>query len=261
MSPETSVASCFCYEIAIGQQIPMMSQAGFTHVSLSVRSEHSGLLSQEERRTLKSLLRDNGMAVDTVHAPSLDAETAEGLVEVLRAAHELDARCMVAHAGPFNCGREKAADRWDRIRKNCSTIVKEAESLDIVLAVENVFPGPATDLAVGLLKECDSRCLGFCYDSSHDQINGPRQSDLLRQVASRLVAVHLSDRIKEFVDHVIPGEGFIDWPAMNQTLRQARYDKPILMEVMMQHSSYKNPKEFLQAAHAAAVDIWNAIHD
>ncbi len=32
---------------------------------------------------------------------------------------------------------------------------------------------------------------------------------LLAQLRHRLIAVQLSDRIRDFVDHVIPGEGFI----------------------------------------------------
>lgn len=98
----------------------------------------------------------------------------------------------------------------------------------------------------------NSDYIGFCYDSSHDQIDGPRNMELLCRQSNNLTAVHLSDRIREFVDHVIPGEGFINFDEILPLLKQAGFDGPILMEVEMTHSKYKNIKEFLKEVHEAA---------
>ena len=114
------------------------------------------------------------------------------------------------------------------------------------------MPGPATDLARRALFDLDSAAFGLCYDSSHDQIDGPRPFDLIDEFRNRIFAVHLSDRIKAHVDHVIPGEGFVAWADMCQKLGMANYTGPILMEVLMTHSRFQEPDDFLGKAQAAA---------
>ena len=128
-----------------------------------------------------------------------------------------------------------------------------------MFALENVMPGPATDMARRALRELDPAIFGLCYDSSHDQIDGPRPFDLIDEFRGRILAVHLSDRIKAHVDHVIPGEGFIAWQTMCAKLRSARYTGPILLEVMMTHSRFGEPSQFLHEAHQAALEAWELI--
>jgi hypothetical protein len=67
-------------------------------------------------------------------------------------------------------------------------------------------------------------------------------------------------RIKAHVDHVIPGEGFINWSAMCHKLRLAHYTGPILMEVMTAHSRFQDPALFLREAQMVAHKTWEMIH-
>jgi len=262
MRPQTSVATCFRYEIPIGEQMQLVAKAGFTHVSLSAKAEHSGLLTETGRTRLRSLLRTYGLGIDTIHGPGLDGPDAcRRLRDVLEAADALEVRRVVVHPGPFMCDAQALADKRDTIVRACGRTLRLTERYDIILAMENVCPGPATDLVIELGGQFSTPYLGFCYDSSHDQIDGPRPFDLLETMGERLVAVHLSDRIGPFVDHVIPGEGFIDWDGLCDRLRAARLERPVLMEVMMQHSRWQDPAAFLNAAHDAAVGIWRAVHD
>lgn len=64
--------------------------------------------------------------------------------------------------------------------------------------------------------------------------------------------MQLSDRIRDFVDHVIPGEGFIHFQDVCAELAQAGYDRPLLLEVSTTHSVIKTPREFLRIAHRQA---------
>jgi sugar phosphate isomerase/epimerase len=119
------------------------------------------------------------------------------------------------------------------------------------LALENVLPGPATELIRRALDMLDPLWFGFCYDSSHDQIGGPNAMHLLAQLRHRLIAVQLSDRIRDFVDHVIPGEGFIHFQEVCAELAHAQYDRPLLLEASTTHSAVKEPREFLRIAYPA----------
>jgi sugar phosphate isomerase/epimerase len=133
------------------------------------------------------------------------------------------------------------------------------EQTGIVLAIENVRPGPATDLVRLSLAELDTPSFGFCYDSAHDQIDGPRPFTLLDELGHRLKAVHLSDRVREFVDHVPPGDGWIDWVALTAAIRATPFAGPLLFEVMVLHSTEKDPERLLRLVHERGSALYNQI--
>jgi sugar phosphate isomerase/epimerase len=126
--------------------------------------------------------------------------------------------------------------------------------------LENVTPGPATEVVRRAILETDPAAIGFCYDSSHDQIGGPNEFELLLELRERLVAVHLSDRVREFVDHVIPGEGFIDWSKLCPILASARITFPLLLEVMTTNCVEKDPLRFLSQAFESGRELYHRIH-
>jgi sugar phosphate isomerase/epimerase len=78
---------------------------------------------------------------------------------------------------------------------------------------------------------------------------------LLAQLRDRLIAVQLSDRIRDFVDHVIPGEGFIHFQEVCAELAHAQYDRPLLLEVSTTHPAIKEPREFLRIAHQQGLQL------
>ena len=63
-------------------------------------------------------------------------------------------------------------------------------------AIENLHPEASTEVVKRALNELDREIFGLCYDSAHDQVNGPRDFDLLEEFGDGVIAVHLSDRIK-----------------------------------------------------------------
>lgn len=258
--PDISIASSFQYDISIEDQLPLIAEAGFPHVSLGGKQEHSGYLVPKRRNELKSRLAGHELAIDTIHAYGLDRPDAVPQISAtIGAAADFGASCIVAHVGPFNCSQQGLDDKVAAALAACGDLASIAKDSGVVLALENVMPGAATDLVRKVLQETDTEIFGLCYDSAHDQIDGPRPFDLIDEFRDRIFAVHLSDRIKEFVDHVIPGEGFINWPEMCGRLCSAKYDRTVLMEVMMTHSKYQTPEEFLREAHHAAVESWNLI--
>ena len=258
--PQTSVATCFQYDISIEEQLSLIAEAGFSHVSLGVRPEHSGYLDSKRRIELKACLADTGLEMDSIHARRLDdSEAITHTSATIRAAAELGASCVVAHAGPFHFSSEGIEERLASVLSACNSLAQLARATGVVLALENVMPGPATDLVRRGLQELDPEVFGLCYDSSHDQIDGPRPFDLIDEFRNRIFAVHLSDRIEAHVDHVIPGEGFILWSEMCTRLRAAHYAGPASMEVMMINSRFQEARQFLHEANKTAAGTWNLI--
>jgi sugar phosphate isomerase/epimerase len=251
--PEISISTYFDYKVPLTDQIPLIAEAGFTHISLGQDEEHSGILEKHGREKLQSLLQQHHLKIDTIHGISLCYPySAERMKPIIKASAELGVPVVIAHPIPFDIGQADFADLLSKIKISLKELELVLKETGIKLALENVLPGPSTDLAIEAGKRSESEYIGFCYDSSHDQVDGPRPFDLLDFMKDRLLAVHLSDRVREFVDHVPPGEGFIDWEALTSSLKKTIFKGPLLFEVMVEHSSVKEPEQFLRLVYEKA---------
>lgn len=254
-----SISTFFDYNVPIEKQIPLIAEAGFTHVSLGAKKSHFDYLSKEARQKLIDLLKQYSLKIDTIHGPNADKASIEEFAKIAEASVELKATVVVFHGSSFDFSESELDSRFLELKKACVEINKISLETGITFALENVLPGPATELIRRVLLEFDSKYIGFCYDSSHDQVDGPRSFDLLKELKSKLVAVHLSDRIKPFVDHVIPWEGFIDWDELCRILKDSNVTFPLLLEVMTTHSAEKDPVEFLNLAYERGCRLYDKI--
>ncbi len=254
-----SISTGFDYNIPIEKQIPLIAQAGFTHISLGSDRSHFDYLSREARQKLSKILRQYSLDIDTIHGPIAIDTSIEKFKAIAEASVELEAPVVVLHGGPFDFGEDELDSKYLELKKVCREINVITQNTGITFALENVVPGPATELIRKVLLETDSKYIGFCYDSSHNQIDGPRSFELLQELKSKLVAVHLSDRIKEFVDHVIPWEGFIDWDELCRVLKDSNMTFPLLFEVMTTHSAEKEPVKFLALAYERGCRLYDRI--
>ena len=258
---QTSISTTFDYSVPLSEQLPMIRKAGFTHVSFGMDYTHSGLLDENNWDGLKKMLEENDLLVDTVHGYDLDREDSLEKNEILaRAAKALGAPVVVIHCTVFWFEDDEYDEKFRVVSGRIKEMERIAKETGIRFAFENMVPGKPTDLCVEMVKKADPEYIGFCYDSSHDQIDGPRPMDLLSELKDRVIAVHLSDRIREFVDHVIPGEGFIRFDEIIPLLKESSFRGPVLMEVGVTNSKYKDPEELVTRAYAAAEDIWNQLN-
>lgn len=251
-----SISTCFDYSVQLDVQLGMIREAGFRYVSFGRNFEHSGILDAGSLKAVKSALSQNRLSVDTIHGYEMDKpDSLEVNRAVVRAAATLEAPVVALHCSAFTFDLATLADKRRDVREKLKQYESLARESGVRFAFENVLPGIATDFMEEMLREADPDYFGFCYDSSHDQIDGPRDFSLLERLSGRLIAVHLSDRIREFVDHVLPGGGFIDFTALCGILAKAKIGFPLMMEVMTAHSSIKDPEVFLRAAKEAAADL------
>lgn len=256
-----SISTCFDDSIPMDIQLGLIREAGFECVSIGGNYEHSGILNDDGLMALKAKLSSNQLSVDTIHGYAMDRSDALDVNrEIVQAAMELNVPVVVLHCSSFTFNPATLEGRRVDIRRKLERFEALSKASCVRFAFENVLPGIATDFMEEMLAEADPRYFGFCYDSSHDQIDGPRDFGLLERQMDRLIAVHISDRIREFVDHVIPEEGFIDFDTLCSLLKRAEIGFPLLMEVMMENSYFKDPKVFLKAAKEAAAKLERLIH-
>jgi sugar phosphate isomerase/epimerase len=257
-----SISTSFLYELPIEEQIPLVSKAGFTHVSIGCNPNHSGHLNKFKRNKLKKILVDNNLKVDTIHGERLDTDNiVEKTENIIESALALSVKTIVVHGGPFNFNAGELNNRLNKLMDNCQKISNMFQETNVSFALENVMPGPATEIVINALTKLDKKMFGFCYDSSHDQIGGPKEFTIIDILEQKLLSVHLSDRIADFVDHVIPGEGFINWDTLCKKLKEVKYNKPILMETMVANSKYKKIDDFLKKTYESGCLIWKKINN
>jgi sugar phosphate isomerase/epimerase len=261
MSRELSISTSMNYDIPLETQFALIHEAGFTHVSIGGNYEHSSILNPDNWGRLSKLLFANKLAIDTIHGTVLDKENALTVNEILaKAAKHFGVPVVVVHASSFAFHPESEADRKSKLKSVITDLHRIANENNLVFAVENVLPGVATDLVEWFIREANSPYIGFCYDSAHDQIDGPHPFHLLTRLKDKVKAVHLSDRSREFVDHQIPGEGFIDFDGICALMKQSDFTPPLLMEVMTANSTYgQDIEKFISLTYDRACEIYDKI--
>jgi sugar phosphate isomerase/epimerase len=254
-----SISTCFDYAVPIETQIPLIAKAGFTYVSPGGSRKHFDVFSKEARQKLLKLLDKYGLKIDTLHGPIPCAIDSKEMKQLAAAAVELKASVVILHCSPFEIPESELALRLPQLKIDCRELNKIYEETGVAFALENMAPGPATELVRQTLFETDYPGIGFCYDSSHDQIDGPRPFTLLKELKDKLIAIHLSDRIKPFSDHVPPWEGFIHWDELCPILRRCNIEFPLLFEVTTMFSAEKDPVQFLKLAYQRGCMVWDKV--
>lgn len=256
--PKTSIATAFAYDCPLEDLLPLIAEAGFTHVSLGAKEPHSSYLGDARRSGLRNLLLDCNLHMDTIHGEALHLPQSDSNhAATVESAAFLNVPTVVVHAGPFVIEPREMHEHLEAALATCKALTSILRDSGVKLALENVHPGPATDLVRRALDNLPGDIFGFCYDSSHDQMGGPKPFTLLEEMSDRLLALHLSDRVREYVDHVVPGEGFIDWENLCRLIRNTDYGGPVTLEVLTEHSRVKERKEFVRLAFEQAARLYD----
>ena len=256
-----SITSCFDYSIPIIEQIKYISKVGFSHFSLGMYTQHSGIFDEDRLKKLKRTLIENKISIDTIHYSVTleDDNWYEVMERTINSAIYLECSIIVVHCTEFIFDNKEYDKKLDKLKKRIYILEDLCKKYDIKIALENLCIGKPTEIIEELLKISNPEYIGFCYDSSHDQIDGPRPMKLLEEWKNRLLTVHISDRIKEFTDHVIPGEGFVQFYKIVSILKEIKFEYPLLMEVEKTFSRYKNTEEFLNNTYKVARKLENSI--
>ena len=125
----------------------------------------------------------------------------------------------------FGQGKE---DAWERLKESLRTLSDFASERGIRLAIE-----PAdryeTDLvqtsddALRLLEELGLDNVGVVFDTGHGYILGEDLGEAVRKLGSALFHIHIDDNHGQRDEHLIPGDGTIDFAPFLATLQEVGY--------------------------------------
>jgi len=257
---KVAICTGFDYSIPFVRAIPMIRQAGFQVVALGANPRHSGYATEEGRAVIRKLMMDNGLTINSVHAPCPEGDQLFSLDEARRlesirlckitvdAAAELDSKIVVIHLiQPYDIPHDDARNRMIvRGRDSVALLAEHAAAKGIRVAMENGWRQDYDDVLAQFLAEFKHGSVGFCYDSGHENIHG-NCFKILEQFGHRLLTVHLHDNTGSD-SHVLPYEGNIDWDRFRKIFHGLGYPGDLLLEVDIANSGFKNPETFLAEA-------------
>ena len=263
MSYPISISSCFDYNIPLEEQMKHISKAGFRYISLGSNLEHSKLFEDARAEQIKNALDENDLRIDTIHfSQCLTGDNWQSVMKrTMLIAKKLNCSVIVVHCTSFMGKEIKSEDDINMLSSSVTELEMMCEKYGVKVALENLCPGMATDVLEKMLEITNPEYIGFCYDSSHDQIDGPRAMSLLEKWKHRLITVHISDRIKPFTDHVTIGEGFINFDEFAEIINTIDFDFPLLMEVAKTNSQYQDTDEILKNAYSGAYRIMQKVKE
>ena len=253
-----SIGTTFNYEIPLEQQLPLIKNAGFSHISLGARTEHSGYLSSSGQRAIKKLVETNDLAVCSIHTPfgkgidvsspraEMRTQTLATYQECIDAASALGSSIVIFHP-TAHMQFDNLGDRKMAILDNVNELLGYAGVKEVRLAIENDCLAPANEILSHSLNEITDTRYGFCYDSSHDNLTA-QPLKLLRDHGHRLLTTHISDNQGEKDDHMLPYEGSFVWDDFCRVFAGINFRGIFLLEVEMRESAFKSVEAFLSEA-------------
>jgi L-ribulose-5-phosphate 3-epimerase len=202
---KTAICTGFSYDIPFEQAVSMIKTAGFEVVSIGAEAQHSCYGKAAGRTNIKTLMAQNGLDIDSVHAPfpegdklfSLDEnERMESLMQcksAFDAAEDINGKIVVIHLIPYGIPeghvREKMVEQGKR---SINILAEYAIIKKVKLALENGQKKDYDEVLGFFLSEFRDDSIGFCYDSGHENVQGTC-FNVLKKFGHRLLTTHLHD--------------------------------------------------------------------
>ncbi len=165
----------------------------------------------------------------------------------------------IAILHPHHYLKEKKEKALSLAAESIEKIVSRKPN-NVKIAVENLPDDRGSWIAEQLLNIFDQNKIGFCYDSSHENMSG-LPFHLLKKYYSRLITCHLSDNNGSSDDHLVPGDGNIDWARMRSYINKTKSFDNILFEVGTGEKLSVPVEDYIKKTALRAAKIFNSNKD
>ena len=219
---------------------------------------------RERTEALRKKADALGVRYTHAHAPYNAGSRDEVQMRSFEAAAILGARYIVAHPlHEYDGHTLNDPEEFVRVNKAAvEPLLPLMEKLGLILLSENILWGATIDPAniVELVKAVNSPFFGWCYDTGHSHSNGIPVT-VLRDLDVPPLALHIQDTHGAgFGDeHLLPGDGNIDWAEFLTVLREIGYRGELVLEA--HHQSYDAPDEEKDGILAELLDRARKMND
>jgi sugar phosphate isomerase/epimerase len=118
-----------------------------------------------------------------------------------------------------------------------------AKGYGVTVCVENLpfpsYPLTTVEQVCALVDKLDRDNLKVCLDTGHAAIFfGSDVGAAVRYIGDRLEAVHVHDNMGEQDEHLIPGDGIIDWDGFTSALKEIGFGGVMSLETSPKHGQH-----------------------
>jgi len=222
------------------QAMRLVKKTGYAYVEYP----HLSHLSADDARELKAYTQEVGLKPLVTHSmvvvkesPQWQRKYRKDQPICCRNAEILGVKVIVDHVAPGGQKEEKLARDVARLKESA----KVAADHGLELAVENIKDlSPAYCRRV--VDAIDLPHVGCCCDTGHAMVWGAKPQDAIRVMGSKLINTHLQDGFGELDDHLPPGVGIADWAEIVNALREVKFNRPWMLEIVGRKDGRKIPE-------------------
>ncbi len=232
------------------EALAAIARAGFSAVELYVGDGLFGNWT-EDPDAMRQALDRAALMPWSVHAPGPGCDLAnddeqarltavEAMRMTFRAARDLGAEVVICHPNapkkPFPPDDYQSG--LARSRQSLELLAEDADRVGIRMAVENMIPRPEKRPCTGVgdilgLIEGLGDHVGVCLDTGHNHVACGKVDEETLLAGDKLFSVHMHDNHGVFDqdEHLLPGQGTIEWDAFLAALERISFDAPRIFEV------------------------------
>jgi len=226
---------------------------GFEAIEVFAARDHFDYHDRRAALALAEWLDDTRLSLHSLHAP-IAAEYAKGkwhdgyslaasdeprrkraVAEVaiaINLAALVPYRVLVLHGGVPEPFAVPADNHLASLVRSLEELAPAAAGVGVTLAVEVIPNALSTASALVELveSEMDAGEIGICLDTGHARLMGD-VVDAIETCSGHLVATHLHDNRGRTDDHLVPGQGVVDWDATLLAFQKVGYDGAWMFEL------------------------------
>ena len=202
----------------------------------------------------KELINSHGMVVSQAHAPwrhPVQDATPEGrafwceaMKKSIFGTHVLGCHRFVVHPlMPYYDTDKCPEEVWMLNEAFFAELADYAKQYDVNVCVENLpfpkYPLTTVEQVCEIVDKLKRDNLKVCLDTGHAAIFfGSDVGSAVRYIGKRLEAVHIHDNMGKQDEHLIPGDGIIDWDGFTAALKEIGYTGVISLETSPKHTQH-----------------------
>ena len=250
------------------QEIEEIGELGFDYVELTMDLPEAApqkVLAQ--KKSILNLLNRYKMGI-TGHLPtfvwtsdlydSLRKASLQENLEALEAAAELGIEKVVLHPGYITGMGKFVIDKAKRYGlESIEAILKKANSLDMTLCIENMFPQANFLTQPHEFQEVFEIFpeIRLALDIGHANLGGDRNRaiEFIQRYGYRIGHIHANDNFGKEDNHLPIGAGIIDFDRIIKALKQTSYDETMTIEV------FSKDRDYLRISKEKMKKIWESL--
>ncbi|PKN00845.1 MAG: hypothetical protein CVU77_08095 [Elusimicrobia bacterium HGW-Elusimicrobia-1] len=253
--------------------LPEIKETGFDIVEIWTGTEQYGAFSHfewhkdREIQALGIALKGLDIEVESLHSPFselIDISSPDenirsfAMEEIERSMYclkRLGGKILVVHpAATDESLKDDIAVRFAKCRRSLEHLYVRAQDLDVQIAVETQLPhifGGEVSALMRLIDGFSPSVCGFCFDSSHANLYRKGALSTFDELSLRVIALHISDNKGSADDHLVPGDGLIDWRELVYRIKKSGCCEVFMLEVLRGKTGAASRDILLNARRAA----------